>query len=801
MKKYTVPYEKIAHKDLPLVGGKNASLGEMIKLLTKKGVNVPSGFAVTTESYWKFLKENNIEKTLKGLIKDYDRNSTKSLLETGKKAREIIMKGDFPKEVEDAIRKSYQKMCENGKVTVAVRSSAVCEDAPDASFAGQFETFLNVTGEEDVLKYVKKCIASSFNDRVIAYREEKKVPHLKFALSVGVQKMVRSDLASSGIMFTLDTESGFRDIVLINSIFGIGEMIVQGSVTPDEFYVFKPTLEKGFPAIIRKDLGRKNKEYIYKKGGGLLERKVPDKKAMKFSITDEEILQLAKWGVIIEKHYKRPQDIEWAKDGKTGELFIVQSRPETIHAAKKGNTYREYKLDTDKKPILSGIAVGEKIGTGKVRVIEDVSKIESFKKGDVLVTKMTDPDWVSIMRLAAAIITDEGGKTAHASIVGRELGVPTIVGTEKGTSVLKTGMEVTVDCTQGLDGNVYKGEVPYSVKEYNLDKIPTIKTKVMLNVGTPEMAFRSSHLKSSGVGLARVEFILADKVKVHPLALYHYNNLKDKKLKKKIADITVEHKDKKEYFIKELAEGIAQIAAAFYPKEVIVRLSDFKTNEYRNLVGGELYEGVESNPMIGFRGASRYLNEIFAPAFIMECESIKRAKEVFGLSNISLMVPFCRSTEEGRRVKKMIKDADIKNTKIYVMAEIPSNIILVDEFAKEFDGFSIGSNDLAQLILGVDRDNAMLSKQYDENNPAIRRAIATFLKDAHKLKETVGICGEAPAIIPGFVEFLIENKIDYVSVNPDSFVYTVNKIHKIESKTENVKEKKSKKGKNPKKKK
>jgi pyruvate, water dikinase len=784
MTKYTVPYEKISHKDLPLVGGKNASLGEMIKSLTKKGVNVPGGFAVTTESYWAFLKENETEKVLRQLLKNYDRKSTKSLRETGRKAREAIMEGTFPEKVEAAIRKSYKEMCAKYKeeVTVAVRSSAVCEDAPDASFAGQFETFLNLRGEEQILKYVKECIASSFNDRVIAYREEKKVPHLKFALSVGIQRMVRSDKASSGIMFTLDTESGFRDVVLINSIYGIGEMIVQGSVTPDEFYVFKPTLEKGYPAIIRKDLGRKNKEFVYKKGGGLLEKKVVEKRAMKFSITDDEILTLARWGVIIEKHYKRPQDIEWAKDGETGELFIVQARPETVHAASSSRKYTEYDMKTNKEPIVTGIAVGEKVGKGRVRVIEDVSQIEKFEEGDVLVTKMTDPDWVSIMRMAAAIITDEGGKTAHASIVGRELGVPTIVGTEDGTKKLKDKMMVTVDCTQGLNGRVYEGDVPYSVKEYNLDSIPKTKTKVMLNVGTPEMAFRASHLPAFGVGLARVEFILADKVRVHPLALYHYENIKNKQLKKKIKEITLEHSDKKEHFIKELAEGIAQIAAAFYPREVIVRLSDFKTNEYRNLVGGYLYEGEESNPMIGFRGASRYLNEKFYPAFQMECSAIKRVIEVFGLDNISLMVPFCRSIEEGKEIKKRIKEEGIRKTNIYVMAEIPSNVILAEEFSKAFDGFSIGSNDLAQLILGVDRDNALLSKKYDENNPAIRKTIANFLKEARGLKEKVGICGEAPAIIPGFVEFLVENKISYISVNPDSYVQTVKKIHKTESK-------------------
>ncbi len=782
-KKYTVPYEKISYKNLSLVGGKNASLGEMIKTLSRKGVNVPSGFAVTTESYWSFLKENGIEKELRKILKEYNRESTKSLIKTGKKARELIMKGEFPKDIEEAIRKSYREMSKNSPANVAIRSSAVCEDMPDASFAGQFETFLNISGEEEVLKYVKKCLASSFNNRVIAYREEKKISHLKFALSVGVQRMVRSDLASSGIMFTLDTESGFRNVVLINSIYGIGEMIVQGGITPDEFYVFKPTLQKGHHAIIRKDLGRKTKQFVYQKGGGLKEKKVSEKKALKFSITDKEILTLAKWAVIIEKHYKYPQDIEWAKDGKTGELFIVQSRPETVHAAKKTNTYKEYKLKTKKEPILRGIAVGEKVGSGKVKIIKDVNEMHRFKKGDVLVTKMTDPDWVSIMRLAAAIVADEGGKTAHAAIVGRELGIPTIVGTEKGTQVLKDGMKVTVDCTQGLNGQVFEGDVSFDVKSYNLEKLPKTKTGVMLNIGTPEIAFKSSHLPADGVGLARVEFILAEKIRIHPLALYHYNKLKDKKLKERIKRITVEHKDKKEHFIKELAEGVAQIASAFYPKEVIVRLSDFKTNEYRNLVGGELYERKEFNPMLGFRGACRYLDEEFSHAFYMECRAIKRARDVFGLKNISILIPFCREIEEGVEVQKRMRKEGLKDVPVYVMTEVPSNTVLAKEFGKAFDGFSIGSNDLTQLVLGVDRDNAMLSKKYDENNEAVRRVISGFIKDAHKTKRKVGICGEAPAIIKGFVEFLIDNKIDYVSVNPDSFVQTVKKIHKTEKKS------------------
>ncbi len=784
MKKYTISFKKISMKDISLVGGKNGSLGEMISSLSKKGVSVPGGFAITTDSYWDFLEENGINEKLKGIFKKYNKNSTKSLIETGKKAREIILKSSFPEKVEKSIRESYREMNKEygNKISVAVRSSAVCEDAPDASFAGQFETFLNISGEEELLKAVKLCIASSFSDRVIAYREEKNVPHLEFALSIGIQKMVRSDLASSGVMFTLDTESGFRDMVLINSIYGIGEMIVQGSITPDEFYIFKPTLKKGFDSIIRKDLGRKDRKYVYGAKGGLKEAKVNKNDALRFSINDKEILTLAKWAMIIEEHYKRPQDIEWAKDGETGKLFIVQSRPETVHAPTSGNIYKEYKVKAKDEPIITGIAVGDKIGTGKVKVIKSIKDIDKFKKGEVLVTGMTDPDWVSIMRLASAIVTDEGGKTAHASIVGRELGIPTIVGTGKGTEVLKEGSTVTVDCTKGLYGRVFKGKIDYSVKEYDLKKIPKTKTKVMLNLGTPETALKSSFLKSYGVGLARLEFIIAEKVKVHPLALYNYEKIKNRELKKKIDEITIEHSDKKEHFTKELAEGVAQIAAAFYPREVIIRLSDFKTNEYRNLVGGELYEGEESNPMLGFRGASRYLDKDFFPAFKMECKALKRVKDIFGLDNLSVMIPFCRTVEEGVAIRKEIKKTGLNSVPVYIMAELPSNITLNKEFGEVFDGFSIGSNDLTQLILGVDRDNAKLSAKYDENDEAVRRTVAEFLKQTRKNKKKVGICGEAPAIIPGFVEFLVDNKIDYISVNPDSFIQTVMKVHDKEKK-------------------
>ncbi|MBZ9577896.1 phosphoenolpyruvate synthase [Patescibacteria group bacterium] len=778
---------KIGLKDVPLVGGKNASLGEMYREFFKKGVNIPDGFALTTKAYWKFLKANKIDKKLKEIFKEFEPKSLKSLQATGKNARASILEGEFPDDLKREILRAYQKLEKKygENLAVAVRSSGVCEDMPEASFAGQFETFLNIKGEEELLKAIRKCLASTFNDRVIAYREEKKIPHLKFALSVGIIKMVRSDLASSGVIFTLDTETGFPDVVLINSIWGIGEMIVKGKITPDEFYVFKSTLEKGFKSIIVKNLGRKTKKYIYSRKGGLKEVTVSPAKQLKFSLTDKEILTLSRWAILIEELYSKkfkkwmPQDIEWAKDGKTGELFIVQSRPETVHASKTAKTYEEYEIKTKKKPVLTGIAIGDKIGFGKAKIIPDVSKIDQFQKGEVLVTKMTDPDWVPIMRLASAIVTDEGGKTCHAAIVARELNIPTIVGAREATEKLKTGNTVTVDCTQGLNGRVFEGKVPFEVKEYNLRKIPKLKTKIMLNIGAPEIAFKTSFLPNNGVGLAREEFIIAEKIRVHPLALYHYKDLKDKKLKKKIARITIEHKDKKEYFIKELAEGIAQIGAAFYPKEVIVRFSDFKTNEYRNLIGGELFEREEANPMLGFRGASRYIDESFQPAFKMECQAIKRARNIFGLKNISVMVPFCRTVEEGEKVKKLIEKFGLKELKIYVMCEIPSNVILAEDFLRIFDGMSIGSNDLTQLVLGIDRDNAQIAYIGDERNEAVKQMVSKVIKLCRQKKKYCGICGQAPSDLPEFAKFLQKEGIESMSLNPDTVIKTILNLAKL----------------------
>jgi len=817
--KFILWLNEISKEDVLLVGGKNASLGEMYnrfaKIKNQKSkikINVPDGFALTTKAYWHFLEENKIDQKLKEVFSafakasaDKEKFSIKILKKVGERARNLFLEAKFPNDLEEEIIRDYHELSkkyEQGNVEVAVRSSGVSEDQPGASFAGQFESFLNTSGEKDLLEAIKKCLASTFNDRAIIYREEKKFPQLKFALSVGIQKMVRSDLASSGIIFTLDTETGFKNVILINSIWGVGEMIVKGKITPDQFYVFKPTLRlaslaqgKPYKPIIIKNLGRKTKKYIYAKGGGLREVSVPQKDQMKFSLTDEEILTLARWAIIIENHYKYPQDIEWAKDGKTGQLFIVQSRPETVFTPKKIQSYEEYEIKTaKKKPILTGIAIGNKIGQGKVHIIENVSKISEFKKGEVLVTKMTDPDWVSVFPLASAIVTDEGGKTAHAAIVSRELGLPCIVGTREATKVLKTGQEITVDCTSGSEGRIFEWKVPFEVKRYDLKAIPKLKTKIMINIGAPDIAFKTSFLPNDGVGLARIEFILAEKIRIHPLALYHYEKIKNQKSKikntnqiskiiREIEKITVGYKNKKQYFIDELAEGISQIAAAFWPKPVIVRFSDLKTSEYRALIGGELFEPEEANPMLGWRGASRYYDEKFRPAFEIECQALKKAREVFGLKNIWPMVPFCRTVEEGKKVLDLMAKNGLKRgedgLKVIVMCEIPSNVILAEEFLEIFDGFSIGSNDLTQLVLGLDRDSAIVAKVGDERNEAVKEMIKKVIKICNEKKKYCGICGEAPSNFPEFAEFLMKEGIESMSLSPEAVIKTILNLAKI----------------------
>lgn len=786
-KEFIIWLRDLSIKDIPIVGGKNASLGEMYRYLTKKGIQIPNGFAVSSSAFWYFLEKNGIKKRLKEIFTSYDLNSVRGVNEAGKRARNLILKAQFPETLEKEIVRNYKLLSREYNeedVDVAIRSSATAEDLPGASFAGQHETFLNVRGVENLLRSIKKCFSSLFTDRAIAYREQKGFDHLKVALSVCIQKMVRSDLASSGVMFTLDPESGFRNVIVINSIFGLGEMIVKGKITPDEFYVFKPTLKQGYKAIFIKNLGRKTKKYIYKKDGGLKEIDVPKTQQMRFSLTDEDVLTLAKWAMIIEDHYGKPQDIEWAKDGKINQLFIVQARPETVHAPRIASVYEEFKLTSVKKPILTGIGVGNKIGQGRVNVIEDVSKIFEFKRGEVLVTKMTDPDWLPAIRIASAIVTDEGGRTCHAAIVSRELGIPCVVGTKRATKILKDDQEITVDCSMG-QGRIFLGKIPFKVKRYNLERIPKLKVKISLNLGVPETAFYYSHFPVEGVGLAREEFIIAEKIRIHPLALYHYKDLKkqaenDPKIRrilKEIDEITIEHKDKKDHFIKELSEGIAQIACAFWPREVIVRFSDFKTNEYKALIGGELFEPQEENPMLGWRGASRYYDAKFQPAFEMECRAIKRAREVFGLKNIAVMIPFCRTPEEARTVLGLMKRFGLERKKnglrVYIMCEIPSNVILAEEFLKISDGFSIGSNDLSQCILGMDRDNAKISTIANETHRAVKNMIASAIRTCNKMKKYSGICGDIPSTDIQFAKFLIREKISSISLSPDAVMRTI----------------------------
>ncbi|MDP2930167.1 MAG: phosphoenolpyruvate synthase, partial [bacterium] len=743
-------------------------------------------------------KENGLNKKLKNIFAGFKPKSIANLQKTGKAARIAISNAVISANLEKEINGAYKLLCRKygPNCEVAVRTSGVAEDSPTTSFAGQFETFLNIRGEKKLLWAVKQSLISTFTDRAIAYREQNKIPQLKFALSVGVQKMVRSDLASAGIIFTIDTETGFQNAIIINGIWGVGEMIVKGRITPDEFQVFKPTLQQtqdgSYKPIIVKNLGTKTKKLIFSKAGGLKEISVPKLEQEKLCLNDEEVLTLAKWAVLIEKHYGRPQDIEWAKDGKTGKLFIVQSRPETVQAIRSQNYFEEYGIKTSQKPILKGIAIGSKIGQGKVKIIKSTAEISRFRQGEVLVTKMTDPDWLPAMRIASALITDEGGRTSHAAIVSRELGIPAVVGVKIGTKTLKTGEEITIDCSSG-EGRVFKGKIPFSLRRTDLRKLPETRTKIMVNIGAPEIAYGTSFLPAAGVGLARTEFILAEKIKIHPLALYHFRNLRRYKIQdtrykiqntiKQIENLTVGYSDKKQYFIDELAEGISQIAAAFWPRPVILRLSDLKSNEYRALIGGELFEPQEENPMMGLRGASRYYDEKFQPAFEMECKAIRKARNEFGLKNIWLMVPFCRTIEEGQKVLGLLKENGLENNrelKVIVMAEIPSNIILASEFLKIFDGMSIGSNDLTQLVLGLDRDSSTVAQVGNEKNKAVEAMIARVIKECQRLKKYIGICGQAPSDFPDFTEFLIKQGIGSISVNPDSLIKTIINVAKVE---------------------
>jgi len=789
-------FEEIGARDVGLVGGKNASLGEMIRNLGKKGVNVPSGFAITAEAYKYVIEKAGISQKIRDALTGLDTHDMGNLSQRGKKIRNLIRNAPCPKELEEEIKIAYQEMEKRyGKnIDVAVRSSATAEDLPTASFAGQQTTYLNVRGKEELVERVMECFASLFTNRAISYRVDKGFDHLKVLLSVGVQRMVRSDLACSGVTFSIDTESGFEDAVYITGAYGLGENVVQGVVNPDQFYVFKPTLKKGFKPIVEKKIGTKKKKLVYKKDGtGVEQKEVKPEERRKSVLSDDEVLTLAKWTCIIEEHYGRPMDIEWAKDGITNELFIVQARPETVHSQKNLASLKTYILEEEGNLLLKGEAVGTKIGQGEVSLIKEPREIYKFKPGQVLVTDITNPDWEPIMKVAGAIVTNKGGRTCHAAIVSRELGVPCVVGTEKGTNILKNERNITVDCSQG-EGRIYKGRLKYRIEEVELSKLPKPHTRVMMNLGIPESAFIQGQIPNDGVGLAREEFVINSYIGIHPMALIKYSQLKkaankDKRIAKVIKDIderSGSNKDKAQFFIDSLAMGIAKIAAGFYPNDVIVRFSDFKTNEYANLIGGYLYEPKENNPMLGWRGASRYYDERFKAAFGLECKAIKKVRDKMGLANVKVMVPFCRTPEEGRKVIKTMAEFGLKQgengLEVYVMCEIPSNVILAEKFADVFDGFSIGSNDLTQLTLGMDRDSDFISHISDERNEAVKRLIKHVIKVAHthKPRRKIGICGQAPSDFPKFAEFLVECGIDSISLNPDVVLSTRLNIAKVE---------------------
>ncbi len=785
-------FEELGIRDVPLVGGKNASLGEMYRKLTPRGVKIPNGYAVTAFAYHHLLKTAGIQDDIRRILKGLNAKNMDNLESRGREVRNTILKAEFPKDLTDAIIKNYRKMEKiYGKnCDVAVRSSATAEDLPDASFAGQQETFLNIRGDHELLDACKRCFASLFTNRAIAYREEKKFDHFQIGLSIAVQKMVRSDMASSGVMFSIDTETGFKNAVLINAAYGLGENVVQGAVNPDEFYVFKPTLMEGYDPILTKRLGAKQIKMVYSLNGTKSPVKnisVKKNDRDKFCISDKEILKLAEWATIIEDHYSKeaghfkPMDMEWAKDGRSKELFIVQARPETVQSRKDTSVLEDYNLTEKGNIIAVGSPVGSKIASGTARVIDSPEQIKQFKAGEILVTTMTDPDWVPIMKIASAIVTNRGGRTCHAAIISRELGVPCVVGTNNATKVIKNGDKITVAC-EGETGNIYKGALKYSIKKTNLKNLKMPKTKIMMNLGNPDIAFESSFIPNAGVGLARLEFIINSYIKIHPLALLNYKKIKDHNVKIEIDEITQGYKNKTDFFVDKLAQGVSTITAAFWPNDVIVRMSDFKSNEYANLIGGEPYEPKEDNPMIGWRGASRYYDPKYRDAFALECKAMKKVRNEMGLKNLKLMIPFCRTVDEGKKVLAEMKKNGLVRGKdglqVYVMCEIPSNVILGEQFCEIFDGFSIGSNDLTQLTLGVDRDSELVKHIFDERNEAVKTLVRTIIKIGKKKKRKVGICGQAPSDYPEFARFLAKEGIDTMSLNPDTVVKTMIDLNK-----------------------
>ena len=798
-------FDEIGIEDIPYVGGKNASLGEMYVSLTKLGVNIPYGYAITSHAYNFFLDQTGLREKITKILSDLDTSNLKNLQERGKRARAAMMEAEFPEILKLQIVNAYEKLEEKyGKnIDVAVRSSATAEDLPDASFAGQQESYLNVHNHQELLHSCKQCFASLFTDRAISYRVDKGFSHFDISLSIGVEVMVRSDLACSGVMFSIDTESGFDKVAFITGSYGLGENIVQGAVNPDEYIVFKPTLEQGYKPIISKKVGEKRIKMVYNHGAGKLTKNIPVPKRdqIKFVLNDDEVLTLAKWAVIIEDHYSskkghyQPMDMEWAKDGRTGRLFIVQARPETVQSRKDKGKIETYEMVDKAKPVVSGVSVGSKIGFGKVKVIMDIHEAGKFEKGDILVTDMTDPDWEPIMKLASAIITNRGGRTCHAAIISREMGVPAVVGSDDATEKLKNNQKVTVSCAEGEFGYVYDGYLKYKVVEASIENMPETKTKIMMNVGNPNLAFSQSFLPNDGVGLAREEFIINSGVKIHPNALIHFDKLKRDKSDyakdavEKIEELTRGYSDKVQYYVDKLAEGMATITAAFYPKKVIIRMSDFRSNEYANLIGGKLFEPIEDNPMIGFRGASRYYSENFKDAFKLECLAVRKVREEFGLKNLEIMIPFCRTVDEAKKVLKVMKESGIERgkdgMKINLMCEIPSNVVLADQFLDLVDGYSLGTNDLTQLTLGLDRDSELVADVYDERNDAVKDLVASVINKCNERGKYIGICGQAPSDYPEFAQFVVEQGIQTMSLNPDTVIKTRLKIAEVEHKLAN----------------
>lgn len=787
---YIAWFEEVGIGDVAQVGGKNASLGEMVRALRTDGVRVPDGFATTASAYWEYVAANGLAADMAARIAAMQ-SGTASLRETGAAIRRLFLDSDFPPPIASAIVRAYNELSERigtGEASVAVRSSATAEDLPQASFAGQQETFLNVRGERALLAACRRCFASLFTDRAISYRETQGFDHMEVALSIGIQHMVRSDLAGSGVMFSIDTETGFPDVAVISAAWGLGETVVQGTVDPDTYLVFKPLLgEKHLAPIIERTLGAKERKMIYATGGSTSTATIAttQKERHAFVLTDVEILELARWAVTIEQHYDKPMDMEWAKDGETGKLYIVQARPETVQSSRKSGELKTYRLKQSGTPILTGSAIGEAIATGSVCAIRDAADIEQFRDGAILVTGMTDPDWVPIMKRAAGIITDHGGTTSHAAIVSRELGVPAIVGTGHGTEILHDGREITLSCAEGDQGVVYDGILPFETSEVDVSNLPETRTAMMVNVASPAAAFRWWQLPTRGVGLARMEFIINNLIKIHPMALIHPDRVEDAGARAEIRSLTRGYHDPVEFFVETLALGIAKLAAPYYPHPVIVRLSDFKTNEYVHLLGGAAFEPAEENPMLGWRGASRYYDERYREGFALECRALKKVREAIGLTNVIIMVPFCRTLEEADRVLAEMALNGLERGKgglqIYMMCEIPANVFLAEEFAARFDGFSVGSNDLTQLILGIDRDSSDLAPLFDERNEAVKRAIREAITKAHHAGIKIGICGQAPSNYPEFAAFLVEAGIDSISLNPDSFVATLRHVASVEN--------------------